>query len=36
LEPLTKTLKMVVAHTGQSSQIFSVATGRNAQFLPAA
>jgi hypothetical protein len=23
----------VVAHTGQSSQLFSVATGRNAQFL---
>ena len=24
---------IVVAHTGQSSQLFPVATGRNAQFL---
>ena len=28
-----KSLKEVAGHTGQSSQLFPVATGRNAQFL---
>jgi hypothetical protein len=34
LELITATLRhIVVAHTGQSSQLFSVTTGGNAQFL---
>ena len=34
-EDVSKPMKGLVAHTGQSSQLFPVTTGRNAQFLAA-